>query len=61
MRATLGDYCTGRVWTIKRDGAGFSSAKALDSHLLITSFGEDEDGELWLVDHGGGIRRVVLK
>lgn len=52
----VGDYCTGRIWTIK---GRTEAAKALDSHLLISSFGEDEDGELWLVDHGGSIRRVT--
>lgn len=58
----VGDYCSGRVWIIKRDAAskGFRVAKALDSGLQISSFGEDEAGELWLVDHSGGsIRRVL--
>jgi glucose/arabinose dehydrogenase len=57
----VGDYCTGRVWTVKRGSAGVTSAKAADTRLQISSFGEDEDGELWLVDHGGTIRRVVAK
>lgn len=71
----VGDYCTGRVWTIKRSsgaagtgGAGaagaavsVSVAKAADTRVQISSFGEDEDGELWLVDHGGSIRRVLAK
>jgi glucose/arabinose dehydrogenase len=63
----LGDYCSGRVWTIARaqkgQGAdGFIAARALDTRLQISSFGEDEDGELWLVDHiGGSIRQIVVK
>lgn len=28
------------------------------SGLRISSFGEDQEGELYVVDHGGGIYRV---
>lgn len=59
----VGDYCSGRVWTVKRDATSgaFTVAKAADVRLQISSFGEDEDGELWLVDHAGSIRRVTAK
>jgi glucose/arabinose dehydrogenase len=56
----VGDYCSGRVWTISNDGA--KVALALESGVNISSFGEDEDGELWLCDHNGGtIRRIAVK
>ena len=57
----VGDYCSGRVWAIKR-ADGFQVALALQTRLQISSFGEDEDGELWLVDHAGGsLRRIVVR
>jgi glucose/arabinose dehydrogenase len=57
----VGDYCSGRLWTIKRAATGVTVAKAADVRLQVSSFGEDEDGELWLVDHAGTIRKVLAK
>jgi glucose/arabinose dehydrogenase len=51
----FGDYCRGTVWTLRRgaDGA-FEVARLLDTGRLISSFGEDEAGEVYLCDHGRG-------
>jgi glucose/arabinose dehydrogenase len=50
-----GDYCSGEVfgWA---DGA---SQVLLSTGLAISSFGEDRDGELLVVDLRGGIYRLV--
>jgi hypothetical protein len=32
----------------------------LDTGLRISSFGEDQAGELYVVDHGGTVHRLVL-
>jgi uncharacterized protein (TIGR03437 family) len=50
----FGDYCSGRVRTLTRAGAGWESAVALQSGLLISSFGEDDDGEIYLADQARG-------
>jgi glucose/arabinose dehydrogenase len=51
----FGDYCTGRVWTLRRDGGSSATvALLLESGASISSFGEDEAGELYLCDHVGG-------
>lgn len=43
------DYCTGKIWGVSRDASGvWTSAQLLDTELIITAFGEDEDGELYL-------------
>ncbi|MBI1948682.1 MAG: PQQ-dependent sugar dehydrogenase [Deltaproteobacteria bacterium] len=55
----VGDYCSGRLWTIKREGARFLWAKAGQISARISSFGEDEEGELWVADHGGAVHRLV--
>ncbi len=50
-----GDFCSGRIWAAsqKSDGS-WKSDEVLDTRLLITSFGEDENGELYLLDYNTG-------
>lgn len=48
-----GDYCSGRIWSAVPGGGGtWVSSERLDTHLLISAFGEDEAGELYVVHHG---------
>jgi hypothetical protein len=56
----LGDYCSGRVWGLVKgaDGA-WQSAPLFETGSRITSFGEDETGELYLVDHAGTVYRLA--
>jgi glucose/arabinose dehydrogenase len=49
------DFCTGELFGL-REGR---STVLLDSGLLITSFGEDQRGELVVTDLDGTIRRIV--
>ncbi len=53
-----GDYCSGRIWYATR-GAGGTWTEGLwdNTSILITSFGEDEDGELYVIDRSGSISR----
>jgi len=50
------DYCSGRVWALRVGGDG--PVQALDTDLNVSSFGEDEAGELYLVDLKGGVYQV---
>ncbi|MFN3982663.1 MAG: PQQ-dependent sugar dehydrogenase [Caldilinea sp.] len=51
-----GDYCSGRIWALAPDGSGgWSNAEVLDSNLTLSSFGEDEVGELYALDYGSGV------
>ncbi len=53
-----GDWCTGTIWSAQRDAGGFWQAVvSLESGRSISSFGEDEAGELYLVDYGGEVLR----
>jgi glucose/arabinose dehydrogenase len=58
-----GDYCSGRVWTLARDGAGqWVATEMLRLNARISSFGEDEAGEVYLTDLGGGtVARVTAR
>jgi glucose/arabinose dehydrogenase len=50
------DYCSGTIWALTRDAAGRATvAPLLESHLAVSSFGEDEAGELYVCDHRGGV------
>jgi glucose/arabinose dehydrogenase len=56
-----GDFCTGRLWGLARDGGVWASQELLATGHGISTFGEDEAGELYLADYGGGrIYRVVV-
>jgi hypothetical protein len=52
-----GDFCSGEIfaWT-----GGPSQPVLLDTALNISSFGEDESGELYVVALGGAISKFVL-
>ena len=53
------DYCAGTLWALWRDGDSWRSAELLQTDLRVTSFGEDADGELYIVDHRSSIFRLV--
>ena len=48
------DFCTGRIWGLERNGAVWQNSLLLDSPFGITTFGEDEAGELYLTDYNNG-------
>jgi glucose/arabinose dehydrogenase len=57
----LGDYCSGVIYTLPA-GAGSKTLKAVaDTSLSIASFGEGEDGEVYVADVSGGrVYRIVV-
>jgi len=50
-----GDYCSGEIFSLT-NGA---QRTLLATGLQIASFGQDEEGELYVVGHGGTIHRIV--
>ena len=52
-----GDYCSGYVWAVNPDTGEMSAP--IESGLNISSFGEDANGELYIVDLNGAIYRIV--
>lgn len=55
------DYITGRIWGLRRHGDEWQSHEFLDSPYNVASFGEDEAGELYVVDLSGTLHRIVLE
>jgi glucose/arabinose dehydrogenase len=54
-----GDYCTGTIWGAVRDAAGSWSKQVIATSQFISSFGEDEAGELYVVEHSGSVKRIT--
>lgn len=51
-----GDVCSGRIWGGDTDINGsWDSRILLDTTFSITTFGEDESGEVYMAAHGAGI------
>jgi len=48
------DLCSGRIWGLRRNGATWENRVLLTTTLQITTFGEDEAGNLYLADFGAG-------
>jgi hypothetical protein len=48
------DFCTGNFWGLKRDGADWRNALLLSEAHNVSSFGEDEEGNLFVTDLSSG-------
>jgi hypothetical protein len=51
------DYCTGNIWFAEPGSRGWTSSLWQAGGMNISSFGEDEVGNIYVVDLGGGIYR----
>ena len=56
-----GDYCTGFIWGLIRSNDGWQKQLLFDVDVTITSFGQDEAGEIYLLSDSGGIYRLARK
>lgn len=55
-----GDFCSGFLWGAKPAAGGkWVSTLLVDSDFQISSFGEDESGELYLADYNGAIYKII--
>ena len=55
-RYLFGDYCSGRIWALAAGAAARHEPVLLrDTELQISAFGEDEAGEVYVVDYGAGV------
>ena len=59
----FGDFCTGEIMSIPASASASAPATPtvlLDTTLLITSFGENQSGELYVVDRQGGTLSAIV-
>ena len=64
----FGDYCSGNIWTLKVvNGKAINFRNRTDEINIgngefttyISSFGQDSDGELYIIDYNGGIYKLI--
>jgi hypothetical protein len=54
-----GDFCSGRIWGLERQGSQWVNGLLLSSGFDITTFGEDESGEMYVANaKNGTIHRI---
>ena len=56
-----GDYCSGLVWGLLNSSQSWQNQLLFETGLRISTFGEDQAGELYLADHGGSIYKLFYK
>lgn len=55
-RYVFGDFCSGKIWTLELTTAGkYQRQLIIDSGLKLASFAQGNDGELYVIHHGGQI------
>ena len=55
-----GDYCSGRVWGLKRSADGaWLNGMLFETGASISAFGEGADGRVYLLDYAGTIYRLA--
>ena len=57
------DYCSGKVWGLGRDTTGaWVMSDPIETGAAVSSFGQGEDGELYLTDlNSGTVYQIVAK
>ena len=58
-RYLFSDYCTGRLWSLRESGGRWVMGELRATGLTVSSFGEDQAGELYVVDHRGTVYQIV--
>jgi glucose/arabinose dehydrogenase len=54
------DYCTGALWGLGKDASGaWTLSEPIQTGLNVSSFAEDSEGNVYVLDLNGAIYRVV--
>jgi glucose/arabinose dehydrogenase len=57
----FGDFCSGRIWGAWHHEGAWQRVLVFDADATISTFGEDEAGELYFADYGlGAIYRIEV-
>ena len=56
-----GDYCSGKVWALILSDGQWQSQVMFETGVLITSFGQDESGEIYLASDNGNVYHLTKK
>jgi glucose/arabinose dehydrogenase len=53
-----GDYCSGAIWGLTSPPQGAAPVLLFQTGFKISTFGVDQDGELYVADYAGTIYRL---
>ena len=53
------DYCSGRIWGLKRDGTAWDTTELLQVDRRWIGFGEDSNGEIYLLAIDGTVHQLA--
>ena len=56
-----GDYCFGTIWGLILSNGQWQNQVMFETGVTITSFGQDESGELYFASDNGNIYRLTKK
>jgi glucose/arabinose dehydrogenase len=56
----FGDYCSGRIWGLRKNGAVWDNTLLLTPAMNISTFGEDEAGNVYVANHANGELLMVV-
>ncbi len=56
-----GDYCTGYVWGLILSNGSWQNQRLFEAGVTITTFGQDESGELYFASDNGNIYHLAKK
>jgi glucose/arabinose dehydrogenase len=58
----FGDFCSGKVWGLQQGGETWQRGLLTTADFMVSSFGEDERGEIYVADMvGGGMYQITLQ
>jgi glucose/arabinose dehydrogenase len=58
-RYVYGDFTNGYIWLASQQDGAWATALWQDTDLNISSFGEDANGELFVIDYNGAIYKLT--
>jgi glucose/arabinose dehydrogenase len=56
-----GDYCTGYIWGLFLSDGTWQNQRLFEAGVTITTFGQDETGELYLASDNGNVYKLTKK
>ncbi len=56
-----GDFCSGNIWGLLKTGNDFANDLLFETSFRISTFGLDDEGELYLGDYSGAIYKLEAK
>lgn len=54
------DFCHGDLWTLQQVNSQWVTKRITDSNLMVTSLGEDINGEVYVTTFLGEVRRLII-